>query len=43
MPVDDLANMEIIRNDWVQTRARQEVHVGEKVNVRFVVPSRKIG
>jgi hypothetical protein len=36
MPVDELADIQIIRNHWVQTKARQEVHTGEKVNVRFV-------
>jgi len=36
MPVDDLANIEVIRNDWVQKKARQDVQVGEKVTIRFV-------
>ena len=36
MPADELANIQIIRNHWVQMKARQEVHAGENVNVRFV-------
>ena len=36
MPVDDLTNIEVIRNDWVQNKARQDVQVGEKVTIRFV-------
>lgn len=36
MPVDDLVNIDVIRNDWVQMKARQEVQASEKVNIRFV-------
>lgn len=47
MPVDELADIQIIRDHWVEIKARQEVHAGEKVNVRFVfkfiIPSLTIG
>ncbi|KIM82825.1 hypothetical protein PILCRDRAFT_457561 [Piloderma croceum F 1598] len=37
MPVDDLTNIEVIRNDWVQNKARQDVQVGENVTIRIRV------
>lgn len=36
MIIDDLADIDIIRNDWVQKKAREEVQASENVNVRFV-------